>query len=255
MLSFTSGKLLSLFVYPLSLSLMLAALGLLFTLLGRRRLGFFAALIAGLWLYVCSTSSVANYLTDSLERDFVPRAMSVIEPAQAIVLLGGAVRGDTHMGTLADLNQQADRILHAAHLFQNGKAPLILLSGGAAPGNRPDAEQVKDILLLMGVPAHLMLLEKYSRNTYYNAVYSAKMLKDRGITRILLVTSAFHMRRALALFEAQGMEVTPAPTDFQRVVGHRIIPGWLPGVANLARTTHALHELVGYQVYRWRGWL
>ncbi len=61
----------------------------------------------------------------TLERGFVPRAMSVIAPADAIVLLGGAMRGDTHMGTLPDLNQHADRLVHAVALYKAGKAPVI----------------------------------------------------------------------------------------------------------------------------------
>jgi uncharacterized SAM-binding protein YcdF (DUF218 family) len=63
------------------------------------------------------------------------------------------------------------------------------------------------------------------------------------------------MRRAVAAFEAQGLDETPAPTDFQRRVSAGGGIGLSPSVANLNRTTLALHELVGYQVYRLRGWL
>ena len=114
---------------------------------------------------------------------------------------------------------------------------------------------MRDILAVMGVPARDMLLENQSRNTHDNALYCAILLKAKGIQRVLLVTSAFHMRRAQALFEKQGLIVVPAPTDFQRIVSNSTVPGVLPQVGNLSRTTHALHELVGYWVYRWRGWL
>ena len=73
--------------------------------------------------------------------------------------------------------------------------------------------------------------------------------------RILLVTSAYHMRRALALFERQGLTVVPAPTDYQQLVAKPAVPGWLPTVGALHQTTDALHEIVGYWVYRWKGWL
>ena len=63
------------------------------------------------------------------------------------------------------------------------------------------------------------------------------------------------MRRAAAAFRAQGVEVRPAPTDFQRIVSAGGGIGLTPGVNNLLRTTLAFHELVGYEVYRWRGWL
>jgi uncharacterized SAM-binding protein YcdF (DUF218 family) len=188
-----------------------------------------------------------------LERGYTPRALSVIETADAIVLLGGGTRGYTHMGRLADLNQHADRLVHAAELYKAGKAPVILLSGGAPRGGKDEAGQMRDLLRVMGVPAQAMLLETESLNTAENAQYSAQLLRARGLQRVLLVTSAFHMRRAQRLFSAEGLQVIPAPTDFQRLVVAGILPGWLPGVGNLARSTNALHEMAGYLVYQWQG--
>lgn len=255
MLSFVTTKLLTLLVYPLTASLILILSALVLLRWGRPRAGFLTALLGAGWLYLCSTSAFSGFLMTYLERDFSPRAMSVIEEADAIVLLGGAMRGDTHMGSLADLNQFADRLVHAVALYKARKAPVILLTGGTPAGTRAEAEQMKDVLAVMGVPGEDMLLETQSLNTHDNAVYSTQMLGARDMDRILLVTSAFHMRRALASFEAQGLDVLPAPTDYQRLVARSVLPGWLPGVGNLSRTTYALHEIIGYQVYRWRGWL
>ena len=99
---------------------------------------------------------------------------------------------------------------------------------------------MKEVLAVMGVPTRAMLLENNSRNTNDNALYTAVVLNNRQIQRILLVTSAFHMRRAVPLFERQGFEVIPAPTDYQRLVGSPVLPGWLPSVGNLDRTTLAI---------------
>jgi uncharacterized SAM-binding protein YcdF (DUF218 family) len=253
--AFTVSKLLSLLVYPLSLSLLLCVLALIFSRLRWARSSFYTLLLAAGWLYLCSTALFANFLMGTLERDFASRAMSVIAPADAIVLLGGAMRGDTHMGTLPDLNSHADRLVHAAALYKAGKAPVILLSGGGVAGARTEAQQMKDIMVVMGVPAQHLRLENASRDTHDNAVNTARLLKAKGMQRILLVTSAFHMRRSAALFAAQGLEVVPAPTDFQQPVAQQLLPAWLPVVSNLYQTTDALHEIVGYWVYRWRGWL
>lgn len=255
MISFYTAKLLSLLVYPLSLSLLLLVLAFACSLLRWRRISFYTTVLAVTWLYLCSTVLFANFLMGSLERSYVPRAMSVIAEADAIVLLGGAMRGDTHMGTLPDLNQHADRLVHAAALYKAGKAPIILLTGGGGEDVRSEAEQMKDILMVMGVPARSMLLEDKSRTTYDNAVFSAQMLRDKGLRRILLVSSGYHMPRAEALFSAQGLEVVPAPTDFQRPVAPQLLSKWVPDVASLSRSTYALHEIVGYWVYRLRGWL
>ena len=255
MIPFTLTKLLSLIIYPLSTSLLLGLVALVLSRLRWVRSSFYILLLAFGWLYLCSTALFASFLIGTLERGFMPRAMSVIESADAIVLLGGAMRGDAYLYTLPDLNQHADRLVHTVALYKAGKAPLVLLTGGGVEGTRTEAEQMKDHLEVMGVSSQHILLESKSLNTYDNAVYSAKLLKARGMHRILLVTSAYHMRRAVPLFEAQGLDVVPAPTDYQQPRASRVLPGWMPTVGNLYQSTDALHEIAGYWVYRWRGWL
>lgn len=245
----------SLLAYPLSQGLLLLLFALVMILLDRRRSGICALLIGTTWLYISSTAVFADYLMASLEDEFRPKALSVLPSAQAIVLLGGAVRGDTHLSSMGDLNAHADRLVHAVSLYKAGKAPLILVSGGGAPGDRTEAEIMKQTLEVMGVPARVIMRENQSRDTHDNAIYSAILLSGKGINKILLVTSAFHMARAVPLFEAQGLQVIPAPTDYQRLVGGRGLPRWLPSVSSLYRTTTALHEYVGFWVYRYRGWL
>ena len=252
---FLLAKLASLAIYPLSFSLLLALLALLLFLLRRRRAATVFTCIAFGWLWAFSTATVANYLTDYLEEPFPPKAFSVVPVSEAIVLLGGATRGDTHRGQTPDLKQRADRLVHAVALYKRGKAPIIVVSGGSPVGGRSEAAQMRDLLSLLSVPAHGMVLEGRSRNTRENARYTAELLRERGVSRILLVTSALHMRRAVPLFEREGLEVFAAPTDYQRLVDTSVVPGWLPGVGNLARSSEALHEIVGYWYYRWRGWL
>jgi len=247
--------LLSLLLHPLTQALLLLALALLLLLLRRQRSAFCSLALGLGWLYLCSTAGFADYLMGTLEDDFPPRAMSATPEAGAIVVLGGAIRGDTHMGTLGDLNQQADRLVYAAALYKAGKAPRLLLTGGGADGTRSEAEIMRDLLQVMGVPARAMLLEDKSRDTHQNALYTAVMLNKLGIQRVLLVTSAFHMRRAEALFRGQGLEVIPAPTDYQRLVAPVSVPRWLPSVGDLWQSTNALHEILGFWVYRYRGWL
>lgn len=207
------------------------------------------------WLYVASTSWFADFLMAPLEQHHRPKAMSVVPKADAIVLLGGATRGDMHFSSMGDLNAQADRLIHALALYKGGKAPMILLSGGGLPGNRPEAEIMYEHMTLMGVPRRALIRERESRDTHDNAVYSAILLKGKGVKSIHLVTSSFHMRRAVRLFERQGFEVIPAPTDFQRRVGAAVVPRWLPSADALVRTTIALHEHIGYRVYQYRGWI
>lgn len=212
-------------------------------------------LLATLWLYLCSTALVADYTMATLETAVPARGVSAVPEMDAIVVLGGATRGDVHLGSLGDLNAQADRLLTAAALYKAGKAPVIVASGGASEGARPEAELMREILAVMGVPGERIVLEGVSRDTRENALYSAQLLKQKGRERILLVTSAFHMRRAVALFERQGLTVYPVPTDYQRLVSQPSVPPWMPMAEDLQRTTIALREHVGYWYYRWQGWL
>lgn len=207
------------------------------------------------WLYACSTALVADALLAPLEDVYRPKAMSVLPTADAIVVLGGATRGDTHLSSMADLNAQADRLTRAVALYKAGKAPLVLLSGGSPEGARPEADQMAEYLVLMGVPVTALLKERQSRDTRENALYSAQLLLSRDERKILLVTSAFHLRRAVPLFEQAGLEVVPVPADFQRMVAEPGVPRWLPTVDDLARSTYAIREYVGYQYYRYRNWL
>ena len=240
----------------MSQALLLGAFALIALLMQRSRTAFWALALGVSWLYLCSTASFADYLMGTLEDAYPPKALSVTAPADVIVLLGGASRGDTHLSSLGDLNQQADRLVHAVALYKAGKAPLLLVTGGATLGARSEAKIISDLLEVMGVPRRAILLEEKSRDTHQNALYTTQMLKDLGVRKILLVTSAFHMRRAEALFTASGeLEVIPAPTDYQRLVGPVIYPRWTPSVSDLWQSTYALHEMLGYWVYRYRGWL
>ncbi len=248
-------KLLSLLVYPLSQGLLLALLALLLVYLDKRRGALWTLSAAFLWLYLLSTGLVADTLMASLERDQRPKALSVVPNADVIVVLGGSTRGDTHYSSLGDLNARADRLVHAVELYKAGKAPRVLVSGGAPRGARSEAEIMEQLLGVMGVPHRAVMRESESRDTRQNAVYSSILLAGKDMHKVLLVTSAFHMRRAKATFEAQGVEVIPAPTDYQRLVSEPPVPRWLPTVQDLERSTIAIREHLGYWVYRWRGWI
>ena len=101
----------------------------------------------------------------------------------------------------------------------------------------------------LGVPDAAMLLEGNSRTTQENARFTTDLLRQRGIDHILLVTSAMHMRRAVAHFEAVGLRVVPAVTDFEanQVSG---VLGWLPDAGALDKSGRGLKELVGVWVGR-----
>ena len=174
--------------------------------------------------------------------------------AEAIVVLGGGMTNKSRFGLGGDLNAAADRLWHSAALFSAGKAPIMVLSGGAGLGNSTtEAELMLGALHAIGIDGAIEL-ETKSQTTRENAYFAGKLLNAHGITHILLVTSAAHMRRAMPLFQAQGLLVTPAATDHQTRLHVGAIPGWLPTTERLARSTRALHEWVGYWIYERLGY-
>ncbi len=138
--------------------------------------------------------------------------------AAAIVVLGGGTESAMAPRTDVEVNSAGDRLIHAADLYHEGAAPLLILSGGKIDWmesieNSP-ASDMRKIMLKLGVPDDALILQPKSRNTYEDALYSAELLKEKGIKNIILVTSAMHMPRSVALFKKQGLEVIPSPTDF-----------------------------------------
>lgn len=258
------SKLLPELVYPLGLALILLIISIF--LIRRNRLQVAVILAAILLLWLGSNHWTAMGLARSLEWQYFPPA--VVPRADIIILLGGGTEAHEFPRPLVELNGAGDRVLYAAALYKQGAAPRILVSGGSfekpAPQSSP-AEEAHQVLLMLGVPSEAMWLETESRNTHENAVNSWEMLAPMGLNKVLLVTSASHMPRAVPLFREQGFEVTPMPTDYlvTRAGWHQLsqpdlfqqIMNLTPSAGDLAVTTRILKEYLGMFYYGLKGWL
>ena len=243
-------KLLSLLIYPLSLGMLLLLIAVISGAIGRRGLSWLMTLLGFLVIYFPATEFGSEALMQPLEGRHPAFSPEELPAAQAIVLLGGASNGAARFGRGADLNDAADRVMFAAELYFAGKAPIILVSGGAPETMQPEAELLAQQLQALQIPRKQLLLETQSRTTFDNAVMAGEILKNAGLQHILLVTSGSHMRRSLALFERDGLQVTAAATDHQiPKFSHPYVPGWIPTYARLARSSRAIHEWVGYWAY------
>lgn len=244
------SQLVTALVSPLGTALLLWALCLL--LISRhRRLGLVLGTVGLAWLLVWSTPLASDALRGSIERQAGPRLLSGA-PANAVaVVLGGGISGPRPPERPdPDLGASADRVWHAARLYHAGKARHLLLSGGTVrTGDGSEAEAMRKFLLDLGVPGSAIWLEQDSHNTTANAERTAQWLRQRGIERITLVTSALHMPRARAAFERTGLQVDPAPTDFEVIPMPLDLQRLLPDAAALNGSARALKELVG----RWAG--
>ena len=242
---------------PFFLALALLAVSLL--LRRFKRGAFFLALGAFLLLVVPSSPVISGRLVASLEDQYPDQSMQTIIPAQAIVVLGGSLQPASKRHPASHLVGSSDRLLVALRLYRAGKAPLILCSGGnlslfnQPSDDPPEARAMSGLLQEWGLPASAILTEENSVNTHENATMSFQLLSARKIRRIILVTSAIHMPRAVATFRKAGFEVVPAPAAFYTGWGGDDLP-WIPSSDNLDSTEMALREWVGLWVYRCRGW-
>jgi len=236
-------------VEPLSQVVLLLFLGLVLLTRAKPGRAFLVFCAAAGWLWLASTPLLAGYLMAELERDYPPVAAKSLPEADVILLLGGAIRGEVTKDTLADMSGVGDRLVFAVAAYKAGKAPVIIVTGGADEEFVPEANLIRDILLTMGVPGSVIMLENRNRVTLDNRRYTRERLAAMGAESVLLVTSSFHMRRSLLVFSTIDVKVYPAPTDFQVLSGPLSFWHFLPSVKALQRTTWAMHEMAGYLYY------
>jgi len=250
-------------IYPLGIAFILIVISLLAKNPKWKRSCLVLTLVI---LYFGSNRWVAMGLARSLEWRYLP--VGELPQAEVIVLLSGGTLSANDPRPFVEINQAGDRLIYAAYLYKQRKADHILLSGGSIDWLSSDSNPTQDmaeLLEFLDVPRKAIWLEPTSRNTYENAANSSQFLEIKGIRRILLVTSASHMPRSVKLFEHQGLEVIPAPTDFvvSRSDLEQMRTAWLPtqllnlfpSVENLAITTHMLKEYFGLIIYSLRGWI
>ncbi len=258
------SKLLPIFIYPLGLAVLLIVLAI--GVKSKLRLQRASLMLALCILWIAGNAWVSTALTRSLEWQYLPP--NELPQAEVLIVLGGGMASSQYPRSIVEVNSAGDRVIYAAWLYHQGVAEHILVSGGSIPWREDrssPAEDMTQLLIMLGVPEDVVWLEDQSKNTYENALFSREFLEIKGIDRIILVTSALHMPRAVGLFEHQGLEVIPMPTDYsvtETSWQHLWEPNFanqminfFPSVSNLGSTTVALKEYLGLLVYRWRGWL
>ncbi len=230
----------------------------------RPRLAAIAIFLALLAILLPSNSWVANSLVRSLESQYLP---ITIPTADAIVVLGGAVKSQVAPRPWIDVTEAGDRPIYGAQLYLQGKAPLVILSGGRIEwqgGGSPESADMAKLVEALGVPTKVIVQDPTSLTTRENAVNVKKIMQDRGIQKILLITSAIHMPRSMAIFKKLSVEAIATPTDF--LVSNQELKApqgtlqaaalnLFPNSTNMDQFTRALKEYLGLVIYRLRGWV
>jgi uncharacterized SAM-binding protein YcdF (DUF218 family) len=173
--------------------------------------------------------------------------------AEAIVVLSGGVlpREYYRPYRLPDF-ETFRRCTHAAWLFHSWHRLPVLASGGlAGKQHTAYAATMRELLLQTDIPDEMIWTEDRSRNTYENAVFSAQILRQHGVSRIALVVDARSMPRAAACFRKQGITVVPAASEFREI--GRSWEDWFPSWKSIGENEITLHESIGLLWYWLRG--
>ena len=242
---------------PASL-LLLALIGLL--LLWRwRRAGVTLLSLSLLGLWLLSTPVFSGFLLQQLRQQYPPLSLAAItagSDAQAIVVLGGGQRDSAGEfdGAPALKALSLERLRYAALLQRDTRLPILVAGGRVYSAAAMSEAQMMAEILQREFGAGEVWQEAGSRTTWENAVNAAKLLRDRGVRRVLLVTHSWHMPRAVWCFHQQGLEVIPAGVGYSGQHSESLNPWleWVPSATALADSYYAGHEWLGMRMYRWR---
>ena len=241
-------------LYPFTWVLLLLLLALL--TYDRKRRKRLLAWSFGMLLFF-SNSFIVDEFVRFWEAD-VTLISDIAPEIKTAIVLGGGVFYDAETD-MVKYGGNADRYLGVLRPYREGKVKKILVSGGAANYLEPDTregEMLERLYLLCGINADDILLEDRSLNTYENALYAKPILEATGENKFLLITSAAHIRRAVACFEKQGIEVQPFAV--MNSVGNRRFELdylFVPHVANFHKWHSLIHEWIGFLTYKVRGYV
>jgi uncharacterized SAM-binding protein YcdF (DUF218 family) len=218
-----------------------------FAPLGRKLLVISIVLLA-----ICGFSPLSNWLIFPLETRFPPWNAARGAP-DGIVVLGGPIDPDVSIAHNMPVTRTgADRLMAAAALARRYPDARIVFTGGSAnllSHDAKEADYAAEILVSLGVPKERLILERLSRNTYENAVFSKELVKPKAGERWLLVTSAYHMPRSVGLFRKAGFAVEPYPVDW-RVGGRDDLFDFTKTASDgLSRTDTAARGWIGLLAY------
>lgn len=213
----------------------------------RRRLGFWIAVAGLVGLYLLAMPIVGGELIASLERG-LPASVDVPQPGAIIILGADGERTPDPLVKAEPGPLSLQRLAGAAMMVRDKKLPVLIAGGKIGEDEPAVADLMADLFTnAFGLPVEWR--ETMSENTCENAKFSAKILRQAGISSALVVTHSWHMPRAILAFRQAGFSIVPAPLHGEATVVHGL-RDFLPHDAAWVRSFYAIHEWIGLVAYR-----
>lgn len=255
---FIFKKIISQFLFPLALSIEISLLGLfLLWFTARQRTGKVCLSIGLCTLTLLSYGTVSDRVLGSLENSYPPYEAghlsgSLRYPIKFVLVLGGGHTSDPGLPVTSQISDASlVRLIEGVRIHRKHPGSKLLLSGGLGFDPYSDAAVMAEVAREIGVPGGDIVLEGQSRDTKDEALILKGMVGSRPF---ILVTSASHMPRAMALFKKQGMHPVPAPTGHQVKKKWGLSPGsFFPNAEDLRKSETAVHEYLGLAWAKLRG--
>ncbi|HVK91499.1 MAG TPA: YdcF family protein [Mycoplana sp.] len=251
-MSYLVSKIFWLAAQPLSLAFLAIVVALVLGWLEFTRLRMLFSLLSAAILFVTLYTSAGTVMLQALENHIGKATMPSGGPG-CIIVLGGSFEAEViaSRGGL-EMNQAGDRFVEALRLAQSYPDARILVSGGDGSFSgryAGDAAVAAEFFATFGISAGRLIQETTSRTTFENVENTKSLLARNGLDSCLLVTSAFHMPRAMGLFGNAGLDVLPWPTDYRTSGVARLALDFTQPSANAQLTTTALREWTGLLAY------
>jgi uncharacterized SAM-binding protein YcdF (DUF218 family) len=218
MMYFVASKIGWILLQPSSLMIWGTLVGLALLRTPLARFGRRLVLIAGSFLAICALTPLCVVLIRPLEDRFPARSFDEIQNPKGIIALGGALNATLTRarGPIA-LGPAAARVTEALALARHFPRARLVFSGGSADllgAGIPEGDVVEEFISELGLPGDRITIERKSRNTFENARFTFDLVAPKPEDIWILVTSAFHMPRAVASFKQAGFQVAPFPVDY-----------------------------------------
>jgi uncharacterized SAM-binding protein YcdF (DUF218 family) len=243
------------FLLPPSGLIGLLAIGLLFWLMHLRKTAAFVILLSTVLLYFASTPFIAHKLLDPLQYQYDVLKEVPAETQAIVVLSSGRIPIAREYTNLDTVNAATlERLRYASRLSKVHQLPIIV-SGGSVNGERQSEASLMKKALEIDFGVQTKWLEGKSKTTFENAMFTKRTLKENSINKVLLVTHAYHMPRAMWCFEDVGLNPIPAPTVFyKRNTATSELKEYIPNASALKQSRIAMHEYIGKFWYKYVGY-